>query len=125
MTLEERSRYTKKLADGLMLETGGTMLNDTSDYEVELRLIEKKSGGFLPLLKFSGLPDHRFAYRKHSVAASMQPALAAVLAELSRPYLKENARVLDPFCGVGTLLLERNYAVHADTLYGIDVFGPA
>ena len=55
----------------------------------------------------------------------MQPALAAVLAELSRPYLKENARVLDPFCGVGTLLLERNYAVHADTLYGIDVFGPA
>ena len=125
MTLEERSRYTKKLADGLMLETGGTMLNDTSDYEVELRLIEKKSGGFLPLLKFSGLPDHRFAYRQHSVAASMQPALAAVLAELSRPYLKENARVLDPFCGVGTLLLERNYAVHADTHYGIDVFGPA
>lgn len=46
MNLEERSRFTKKLADGLMLETGGTMLNDTSDYEVELRLNEKKSGGF-------------------------------------------------------------------------------
>ena len=125
MNLEERSRFTKKLADGLMMETGGTLLNDTSDYEVELRLIEKKSGGFLPLLKFSGLPDRRFAYRKHSVAASMQPALAAMLVELAKPYLKENARVLDPFCGVGTLLLERNYAVHADTLYGVDLFGPA
>ncbi len=125
MTLEERSRFTKKLADGLMLETGGTLLNDTSDYEVELRLIEKKSGGFLPLLKLSGLPDRRFSYRKQSTAASMQPALAAMLAELSRPYLKEHARVLDPFCGAGTLLMERNYAVHADTLYGVDVFGPA
>ena len=55
----------------------------------------------------------------------MQPALAAVLAELAKPYMKENARVLDPFCGVGTLLFERNYAVHADTLYGTDIFGPA
>lgn len=125
MNLEERSRFTKKLADGLMLESGGTLLNDTSDYEVELRLIERKSGGFLPLVKFSNPPDRRFAYRRKSIAASMQPALAAMLAALAKPYEKENARVLDPFCGVGTLLFERNYGLHADTLYGIDVFGQA
>lgn len=125
MTLEERSRFTKKLADGLMRETDGALLNDTSDYEVELRLIQKKSGGYLPLLKIGALPDRRFTYRKQSIAASMQPALAAVLVELAKPYLKKDARVLDPFCGTGTLLLERNYAVHADTLYGVDLFGPA
>lgn len=125
MSLSERSLFTKKLADGLMLESGGTLLNDISDYEVELRLIEKKSGGFLPLLKFSNLPDRRFAYRRKSIAASMQPALAAILMELAKPYQKEKARVLDPFCGVGTLLFERNYALHADTLYGVDVFGQA
>lgn len=125
MSLSERSLFTKKLADGLMLESGGTLLNDISDYEVELRLIEKKSGGFLPLLKFSNLPDRRFAYRRKSIAASMQPALAAILMELAKPYQKEKARVLDPFCGVGTLLFERNYGLHADTLYGVDVFGQA
>lgn len=125
MTPQEKAVYTKKLADGLMRMTGGRLINDVSDYEAEIRLVEKKSGGYLPLLKLSALPDHRFAYRKNSVAASMQPSLAALLAELASPYMKEGARVLDPFCGVGTLLLERTYRVHADTLYGVDRYGSA
>lgn len=125
MTAQEKASYTKKLADALMRRTGGKLINDVSGYEAEIRLIEKKSGGYLPLLKLSALPDHRFAYRKNSVAASMQPSLAALLAELASPYMKEGARVLDPFCGVGTLLLERNYRVHADTLYGVDRYGSA
>jgi tRNA G10 N-methylase Trm11 len=33
--------------------------------------------------------------------------------------------VLDPFCGVGTMLLERNTAVKAKTMYGIDSLGEA
>lgn len=125
MNLEERSAFTKRLADELMQKTGGTLLNDVSDYEAELRLVEKKSGAFLPLLKLPGLPDHRFSYRRRSTAASMQPALAALLVKLAEDWMEEGARVLDPFCGVGTLLLERNYRKHADTLYGVDSFGPA
>ena len=125
MTLEERSAFTKKLASRLETATGGKLVNSTSDYEVELRLVETKNGGFLPFLKLYTLPEKRFAYRKNSVAASIQPVQAALLMELAKPYLKENARVLDPFCGVGTMLLERNYLVHADTLYGVDFYGPA
>ena len=36
--------------------------------------------------------------------------------------LKENAQVLDPFCGVGTMLIERKYFRSADPLYGVDIY---
>lgn len=125
--MEERAKkdYLHRLADDLYQATGGRMINDVSGYELELRLLETRSGGLLPLVKLMFLPDKRFSYRKHKLDVSMQPALAGILMELARPYMKENARVLDPFCGVGTLLLERNYAMHADTLYGVDSFGKA
>ena len=35
--------------------------------------------------------------------------------------MKEDAQVLDPFCGVGTMLIERHKAVRANTSYGIDI----
>ena len=69
MTLEERSAFTKKLAARLEVLTGGQLVNSTSDYELELRLVETREGGFYPLLKLFTLPDRRFAYRKNSVAA--------------------------------------------------------
>lgn len=121
----QRITFTKKLAADLEYQTGGSLVNSTTDYELELRLVETKAGGFYPLLKLYTLPDHRFRYRKNSVAASIRPVQAALFMELSRPWLKEGARVLDPFCGVGTMLLERNYLAHGDTLYGVDQYGPA
>ena len=30
-----------------------------------------------------------------------------MIVALAEPYLKENAQILDPFCGVGTMLIER------------------
>ena len=35
--------------------------------------------------------------------------------------MKEDAQVLDPFCGVGTMLIERHKAVRANSSYGIDI----
>ena len=125
MTPGERTSFTKNLAARLEILTRGSLINSTSDYEAELRLVETRTGGFYPLLKLSTLPDKRFAYRKNSVAASIRPERAALCMELAAPYLKEQGRVLDPFCGVGTMLLERNYRLHADTLYGVDIYGPA
>lgn len=125
MSLEERSAFTKKLAARLEVLTKGQLVNSTSDYELELRLVETRTGGFYPLVKLFTLPDWRFAYRKNSVAASIRPEQAALFMELAGEYLKKNARVLDPFCGVGTMLIERNYKVHVDTLYGVDIYGSA
>ncbi|MCD7708677.1 MAG: methyltransferase domain-containing protein [Clostridiales bacterium] len=114
-----------RLAIRLAQESGGALINSPGDYEVQLRLIETKPGKFFPCLNFKTLGDNRFAYRKKVTSASMNPSTAALLVELARPYLKEGAKVLDPFCGVGTMLIERDIAVFAGDMYGVDIFGDA
>lgn len=123
--LDRRSAFIKKCSFALEQYTKRRLLNSASDYEVELRLLERKDGTFLPLVKLYTLKDSRFYYRKESIATSIHPSDAALIAELTRPYLKERAQVLDPCCGVGTMLLERDMAVKAGPLYGIDIFGEA
>lgn len=125
MSLEVRSRFTKKLGAVLEQLSGGRLVNSPGDYEVELRLFANREGKFFLALKFSTLPDHRFAYRKNAIAASIHPSAAALFMELAAPYLKENAQILDPFCGVGTMLIERDIRVPAREKYGIDTFGDA
>lgn len=125
MDLGQRSAFCKRLAAQLEERSGGALRNAPSAYEIEIRFVENKEGSFYPLLKLHTLPDKRFAYRKYTVAASMAPVQAALCMELAAPYLKEQAQVLDPFCGAGTMLLERNYKLHANTLYGIDLYAPA
>ena len=45
--------------------------------------------------------------------------------EIAKPYLKEDAQIMDPFCGVGTMLVERDRKVPAREVYGTDIFGDA
>lgn len=123
--LDQRSSFIKKCSFALEQQTGRRLINSASDYEMELKLMKRKDGAFLPLVKLHTLKDPRFSYRKQSIAASIHPSDAALIAALGRPYLKENAQVLDPFCGVGTMLLERERAVKAGPMYGIDIFGEA
>lgn len=123
--LDQRSSFIKKCSFALEQQTGRRLINSASDYEMELKLMKRKDGAFLPLVKLHTLKDPRFSYRKQSIAASIHPSDAALIAALGRPYFKENAQVLDPFCGVGTMLLERERAVKAGPMYGIDIFGEA
>lgn len=125
MPLSEKSAYAKKLSAVLERESGKKLINSTSGYEIELRLTEKKDGTFQPFLRLITIPMSRFAYRKNSVAATMKPYLAALLVRLASPYLKEHAQVIDPFCGVGTLLVERLAFRRAGMTFGIDTFGEA
>ena len=125
MTLDQRSRFVKKMGSAIEQLSDARLVNSPGDYEVELRLIANREGKFFPALKFYTLPDHRFTYRKHAIAASMHPSLAALLMELAAPYLKENAQIIDPFCGVGTMLIERDIRVPAREKYGTDIFGEA
>ncbi|MCM1282718.1 MAG: methyltransferase [Muribaculaceae bacterium] len=125
MTLEERSTFTRRLGVELEIASHGRLVNSPGDYEVELRLVMNREGLFFPCVKFYTLPDARFSYRKHAVSTSLHPSVAALIMELARPYLKEGAQLLDPFCGVGTLLIERDIAVPAGDKYGTDIFGDA
>jgi hypothetical protein len=125
LDLSERSRFTKRLGEKLEQLSGGALINATSGYEVELRLVANRDGRFFPCLKFYTLPDKRFAYRKNAIASSIHPSTAALIMELSAPYLKENAQIMDPFCGVGTMLVERDLRVPAREIYATDTFGDA
>lgn len=122
---ERKGTLLRRISSAIEQASGGELFNSVSDYELEIRLLERKDGAYLPMVKFLTISDTRFAYRRDSVASSIAPVNAALVAELARPYLKEGAQVLDPFCGVGTMLIERDRAVKAGIMYGVDIFGEA
>lgn len=125
MDLEKRSAFTRKLATELERLSQGMLVNSTSDYEVEIRLIANKEGLFFPCLRLLTIKNTRFDYRKNAIAASIHPSTAALIMELAKDYLKEDAQIMDPFCGVGTMLIERNKKVPAREMYGTDIYGEA
>ncbi|MDY3918552.1 MAG: methyltransferase domain-containing protein [Candidatus Limivivens sp.] len=119
------SSYIKRLAAELETASKRELVNAAGDYEVDLRLLESRQGGWIPVLKLSTLADRRFLYRSQVIAASIAPWNAALFMELARPWLKSGAQVLDPFCGVGTMLVERAKRMPADPLYGLDIYEEA
>lgn len=125
MPLDKRSDFAKKCAFALEQESGHDLRNSTSDYELEIRLMENREGSFLPLVKLFTFEKEHFSYRKHTVAASIRPEQAALIARLAKPYMEEKAQILDPFCGVGTMLIERDRVCPTRAMYGIDIFGEA
>lgn len=125
MSLNKRSTFIKKCAYELESRLERRIINTPSHYEVEIRLYQKKDKTFFPVLRLYTLEDKRFRYRKHSVAASLAPAAAALVFELAAPFLKDKAQVLDPFCGVGTMLIERDIKKETRVMYGIDYFHEA
>ncbi len=122
---EPQMEYAKKLSMALEQISEFQLMNESKNYEVEIRLIMTKEGGYAAFLKLRTLPMRRFSYRKNAVSASIHPATAAMMMRLAKPYLKENAQILDPCCGVGTMLIERDLCVPAREIYGIDTFGDA
>lgn len=125
MAQDQKIDLVKKLSAALERYSQGRFLNATTGYEIELRLVAGRDGRFVPLLKLFTVPDWRFAYRKENLATSIQPVNAALIMELAGEYLKEHAQVLDPFCGTGTMLIERHKKCPARNLYGIDILEEA
>lgn len=125
MELDKKSSFAKQFATELERLSERRLVNSTSDYELEVRLVETKDGGFVAFYKLFTVPMKRFSYRKNAISTSIHPATAAMLIQLAKPYLKEHAQILDPFCGVGTMLIERDICVPAREKYGIDIFGDA
>lgn len=125
LELKKRSDFVKKTALVIETETGRKLINSTDDYEFEVRLLVGKDEKLKGFLKMNTIPMDRFSYRKHAISTSIHPSLAALLMELAEPYLRKGATVLDPCCGVGTMLIERYKKLPARELYGVDIFGEA
>ncbi|MBQ2288066.1 MAG: methyltransferase domain-containing protein [Lachnospiraceae bacterium] len=120
----KKNQLAKTLALSLEEKSHGLLINDSSYYEIEIRVIVGNKGCRV-FLKMSTLPDSRFQYRKYIMATSMQPSKAALMMRYIKPYMKEDANVLDPFCGTGTLLIERALAGKVKSLYGLDISSSA
>lgn len=125
MPLDKKSDFTKKLSNELDKISEGKMVNSASDYEVEIRLIATKEGTYFPCLKLNTKKDKRFSYRKNYISASINPSTAALIMEIASPFLKKDAQIMDPFCGVGTMLIERDKKLPVREVYGTDIFGEA
>ncbi len=63
----------------------------------------------------------RFTYRVETIPASINPVTAASVMQICKPYMKPNADVLDPFCGSGTMLIERGIIKPVKSLVGVDI----
>lgn len=125
MDADKRSKFIKKLSGELEAQSNYTLINSPGDYELEIRVFPRKDGKADCLLKLYTIPDQRFAYRTETVSAGLKPVTAALAIAVAKPFLKENAQVLDPFCGAGTLLFERAAVSKVKNLYGVDTYGKA
>ncbi len=126
-SMDERSKslFLKRLNGEILRCSAGRLVNNPSNYHIEFRLLEKSDGGYRLLLKLCTRTDCRFAYRSESVAASIQPVDAAFCMHAFSEYFSEDAQILDPFCGAGTMLLERGLHSKVKIAFGTDTFGEA
>ncbi|MBS5879118.1 MAG: methyltransferase [Clostridium sp.] len=114
----DRAALAKAVAAKL---DGGLLVNAPGNYEAELRIELRRNGSADVFVKLYTIPDDRFAYRVRALPASIHPATAAAVLRYARAYLREGARVLDPCCGSGTLLIERGKLTETGSLTGVDI----
>lgn len=70
-------------------------------------------------LRLSDATMRHRTYKREHLPASLRPTVAAAIAWLSQP--EPNDRVLDPLCGVGTILIERVLMAPVEEAVGGDI----
>ena len=121
---KERTEFVKNLSGELDEVSGGSLKNSPSSYEIEIRIVEKNNLCSV-FVKLYTVKDDRFDYREKSVPASINPVNAAIVMKAIEKWLKPDAKVIDPFCGAGTMLIERAKLKEFKKLTGVDIFGSA
>lgn len=114
----DREKLVRDIVDKLESET---LENSPSFYDAELRIEQQKDDRCDLYAKLYMIRDSRFDYRVRSLPASIHPATAAAVLRLAYDELKVGARVLDPFCGSGTMLIERSKLSPCSKLTGVDI----
>ena len=99
--------------------------NNPSAYDTELRVDCHMDRADL-YLKLWNVADSRYPWRQRTVSASIHPATAACLVRYAKKFeTRERPRVLDPFCGCGSLLFAREKLGPCRVLMGVDKSGTA
>lgn len=93
------------------------LVNTPSSYSVEIMI---EIDGDSAQVFLNPLTDNRFDYRKKAISASINPGVAASVCAYASEFFNPDARVLDNFCGSGTMLYERGFYPH-HSLTGADI----
>lgn len=91
------------LASGIQECCGWTYTPDDREADLNLRLFIEHEAAYVGV-RLARHALHERPYKKTQIAGSLKPSVAAALVMLVG--LKRGARVLDPFCGAGTILAE-------------------
>lgn len=114
-----------RMAYELEEASSGALLNHRDPHGITFFLTKRGENSYRVTAVLPGSVPERFSYRKNVLPTSMQPVAAAQMVALIRPYLREGAHCIDPFCGVGSLLIERNHILAMRDVYGVDTYGEA
>ncbi|MFA9398318.1 MAG: TRM11 family methyltransferase [Clostridiaceae bacterium] len=121
---DEKTEFVKNISKELDTLSNDSMRNSPSSYEVEIRIVETKKScsAFVKLYSFK---DYRFDYRYKSLPSSINPVSAAIVMKSISKWLNPVAKIIDPFCGTGTMLIERSKVKSYKTLTGVDIYRTA
>lgn len=120
---QKNGKLMREVAEKISLLYPDFLLNSPHQYEIEIVLKELRTQKVNAYLRIMDIEKRRFQYRKEATSFSIKPFLAATLMKLAQPYFISHARVLDPFCGSATLLIERNIARQTHFAMGLDIYG--
>ena len=110
----------RKVALEIEVHSHSQLINQPDDYEVEFYLRKNKKDECMVYLRLMTIIDPRFGYRKYKSSTSLGCQTAAVICGYSKWYMKENSKVLDPYANDAVLLVERNKALTAHFLMGLN-----
>ena len=120
MNKQKKLSLIEEIKEKLDSSLNGKYINNPSLYEFEIRIIEKEDK-YSVLFKLYTVDDTRYNYRVTDLPASINPTTAAILMQEIKGYLKEDAEVMDAFCGTSTMLIERSFVKRYKSLTGIDI----
>lgn len=117
----ETEKKSNKIYELASVIDSDKVKNSFSDYEMELVFEQGAKGRTNIYARPTLIHDARFDYREQSLPASIHPATAAAVLRYAMEHMKVNARVLDPCCGSGTMLIERERLAPTANLTGVDI----
>lgn len=116
---EEKLKIYNEINDLVSKNCDNKYFNNPSHYEFEIRVIDNQDS-YDVYYKLCNYKDNRYQYRKRDLPASINPTSAAIMLNEVSKYLNKGAKVLDPFCGSSTMLVERNYISNCN-MSGVDI----
>lgn len=117
------SRVFTRLRDEIAAATALEPTDDAAQLQIAVRRATAEDGGWQVLIRTSPKPLSARRWRACDMPGALNAIVASVMASLARP--RPNERVLNLFCGSGTLMVERLGMGSAASVTGVDISADA